>query len=166
MIKESERQKQTRQHLKDVIEKVCSSNKEAANVLKSFNRKQQGRPRIEAEQPELLSTIVKLVQKSTAADKRRRIECLSGVTTLNDIHKELTELDFPLSRSALYLRLLPRRGNTREGKCHVNTVPVKILRPENSLRKKNEDRVFAKSFIDDIFDLCKRFGHDSFIYVK
>ena len=52
------------------IENVCSSNKEAANVIKLFNRKQQGRPRIEAKQPELLSTIVKLVQNSPAVDER------------------------------------------------------------------------------------------------
>ena len=82
MIKESKRQKQRRQDLKDGIENVCSSNKEAANVVKSFNRKQQRRQRIEAEQPELVSTIVKLVQSSTAVDKRRRTECLRSVTMI------------------------------------------------------------------------------------
>ena len=84
----------------------------------------------------MLSTIVKLVQNSTAADERRRTECLRSVTIFDDLHKDLTELGFHFSRSALYLRLLPRRGNTNEGKCHVNTVPVKLLRSENSLRKK------------------------------
>ena len=100
LIKGSERQRQRRQNPKDGIENVYSSNKETANVFKSFNRKQQGRPRIEAEQPELVSTIVKLVQNSTAADERRRIECLRSVTTLDDLHKKLTELGIHLSRSA------------------------------------------------------------------
>ena len=97
MIKESERQKQRRQNLKDGIENICSSNKEAANVLKSLNRKQQGRPHIEAEQPELLSTLVKLVQNSTAADERRGTECLRSVATLDDLHKDVTELGYHLS---------------------------------------------------------------------
>ena len=58
LIKESKRQKEKRQNLKDGTQNICISNKEAANVLKSFNWKQQGRPLIETEQP----TIVKLVQ--------------------------------------------------------------------------------------------------------
>ena len=90
LIKESERQKQRRQNLKNSIENVWSSNKEAANVLKSFNQKQQGRPCMDAKQPDLVSTIVKLVQNSTAADKRRRTECLCSITALDDLHKEIT----------------------------------------------------------------------------
>ena len=35
---------------------------------------------------------------------------------------------------------------------------VKVLRPENSLRKKNIDRMFAKSFIDDLHDVCELLG--------
>ena len=80
-------------------------------------------------QPELLSTIVKLVQNSTAANERRRTECLRSVTTLDDLQKEPIELGFHLSESVLYLRLLPRLENTSEGKRQVNTVPVKLLRP-------------------------------------
>ena len=35
---------------------------------------------------------------------------------------------------------------------------MKLLRPENSLRKKNVDRMYAKSFIDDLTDVCELFG--------
>ena len=166
LIKESEHQKQRRQNLKDDVEYVCSSNRGAANVLKSFNGKMQERQRIEAEQAELVSIIVKLVQNSTASDKRRRTECLCSVTSLDDLHRELTELGFHLSRGALYRRLFPCRGNTSEGKRHVNTVPVKLLRPKNSLKKKNEDCMFAKPFINDMFDVCKLFVPDAVLFMS
>ena len=45
-------------------------------------------------------------------------------------------------------------------------VLVKLLRPENSLRKKNEDRMFAKYFIDDMFDMCKLFGSDPILFIS
>ena len=32
---------------------------------------------------------------------------------------------------------------------------MKLLRLENSLRKKNVDRVYAKSFVDDVFEVAK-----------
>jgi len=166
LIRESSRQRKRRQQLKDGIEKLCENNSDAAGVLKSFNRNQVGRPRTEVDQPELLSTIVKLVQNSTAADDRRRTECLRSVSTLDALHSELSKLGYSLSRSALYLRLMPRRGNTSEGKRHVSTVPVKLLRPENSLRKKNIDRMFAKSFCDDMFEVCKLFGPKAVLFMS
>ena len=115
----------------------------------------------EVNQPELLSTILKIVEASLAADDRHRTECLRSVTTLNDLHSQLTKLGFNLSRSATYLRLLLRRGNTKEGKRHVKTVRVKLVGPENSLRKNNVDRMYAKSFIDDMRDICSLFGPEA-----
>ena len=75
-----------------------------------------------------------LVQMNSATDARRRCELLRTCTTLDDLCRELNERGFKISRSATYLRLLPKRGNTQEGMRHVQTVPVKLLRPENSLR--------------------------------
>ena len=150
--READRMKRRRQKLKDGIDKVCSASESAANILRQFNRNITGRPRTETDQPELLSTIVNLVQASTAADDRRRTEVLRTVRTLDDLQTELTNRGFKLSQSATYLRLVPRRGDSREGKRHVQTVPVKLLRPENSLRKKNTDRMYAKAFIDDMFE--------------
>ena len=66
----------------------------------------------------------------------------------------------------IYLRLLPRRGNSREGMRHVQTVPVKLLRPENSLRKKNVDRMFARSGMEDMAEICKMFGPSAVAYLS
>ena len=129
--------------------------------MKSFNRSALGRPRIEVDQPELLSAIVDIVSASSATDDRRHCEQLRTVKTLDDLVGELKKKGFTLSRSATYLRLVPRRGNTSEGKRHVQTVPVKLLRPENNLRNKNPDRMFAKSSVDDMFDVAKYFGPEA-----
>ena len=81
------------------------------------------------------------------------MECLRTVTTLDDFHSELKNLGFSLFRSATYLRLLPRAGNTSEGYRHVQTVPVKLTRPESNLHKKDKDKMFAKSFTDDLMNV-------------
>ena len=52
---EAERQSKRRQKLQEGIETVTKNNTEAAALLKSFNRKATGRPRVEMDQPELLS---------------------------------------------------------------------------------------------------------------
>ena len=59
---------------------------------------------------------------------------LRTCTTLDDLCTELRNRGINIARSTTYTRLQPKRGNTREGLRHVKTVPVKLLRPENSLR--------------------------------
>ena len=46
----------------------------------------------------------------------------------------------------------------QEGKRHVQTVLVKLLCTENLLRKNNVDRVYAKLFVDVIFEVAKLMG--------
>ena len=40
-------------------------------------------------------------------------------------------------------------------------VPVKLLRPEHSLRKKNIDRMYVKSFFDDMLSISELLGGDA-----
>ena len=89
-----------------------------------------------------------------------------AVTTLDDLLSELKNIGFLISRSATYLRLLPGRGNTSEGYQHVQTVPVKLIRPENNLPKKNKDRMFAKSYMDNLINVCKFFGPQSVLFLS
>ena len=163
---EAERQRNRRAAMKQNIDKVCQENRHAATLLKSFSRGKSGRPFVEEDQPELLSAIVKIVEASAATDDRRRSEILRTVKTLDDLCEKLMEMGFCLSRSSTYLRLLPRRSDSREGKRHVQTVPLKLLRPENTLRKRNVDRMFAKSFMDDMHEICKLFGPSAVLYLS
>ena len=56
--------------------------------------------------------------------------------------------------------------DTIEGRRHVKIVPVRLLRPERNLRKKNPDRMFAKSFTDDMKSIDQQFGPNAVNYVS
>lgn len=164
--KENLRHQKRRKDLRENIKKVVEEHPDTEPMLKSFARESTGRPRIDADQPLLLSTIVDLVQASGATDDRRQTEILRTVKTLDDLVDGLGQQGIKISRSATYLRLLPRRGNTLEGKRHVQTVPIKLLRPENSLRKRNIDRMFAKSMVDDLNEICQLFGRQNVTFMS
>ena len=95
-----------------------------------MNRPPPGRPPIETDQPQLLSTILDIVEASSSTDERRRSGMIRSLKTLDDLQSALKNAGFNLSRSATYCRLLPKRGNTKEAKRHVVTVPVRLLRYE------------------------------------
>jgi len=85
-----------------------------------------------------------------SADERRRSTAINTCRTLDDLNQALLDKGFRLSRSATYLRLIPRRANTTEGKLHVKTVPVKLAKPQNSLSKEHIDQRFCKSTINTL----------------
>ncbi|KAK3925661.1 Transient receptor potential cation channel subfamily A member 1 [Frankliniella fusca] len=95
-----------------------------------------GRPRLEEEQPGILKAITDIAIAGSGADARRRSESIRSVQTLDALHEELEALGYTLSRSATYLRLLPRRR-------HVSTVPVKLSRPQADLHRGHQDGKFC-----------------------
>ncbi|KAF2898083.1 hypothetical protein ILUMI_08092 [Ignelater luminosus] len=52
----------------------------------------------------------------------------------------------------------PIEKEQEDGRRHVNTVPVKLIRPSNSLRKEHEDTHFCAGQIKHIRDLAKLLG--------
>ena len=66
LICESARQRKRKQQIKEGIEKACQNSPEPSNVFKKFSRRQPGKPNLEDDQPELLSTIIKIMQNSAA----------------------------------------------------------------------------------------------------
>ena len=66
--------------------------------------------------------------KGASADERRRSDSLRSIKTLDGLLEELQLMGFSIKRSALYLRLLPRRCNTREGRRQVTAVPVRLIK--------------------------------------
>ncbi|KAJ1522452.1 hypothetical protein ONE63_001642 [Megalurothrips usitatus] len=105
-----------------------------------------GRPRLPNEEA-LISTISELAVHGSAADGRRRTEVTRACRTQDDLTCVLKERGYNLSRSATYLRLIPARANTREGKLHVKTAPVKLTRAENDLHKSHPDGQFCVASI-------------------
>ncbi|CAG8771556.1 41463_t:CDS:2 [Gigaspora margarita] len=125
-----------------------------------------GRPRLEETQPGLLETILRLVSSDGQADERRRSEMIRSVKTLDQLQAALEQLNYKISRSATYLRLLPKRVNTKEGKRHVKTVPVKLLRSQNTARKRHEDTHFCASLVRNIKEMVSLLGPQSVLTIS
>lgn len=75
-----------------------------------------GRTRVEFNQPNFLKTIIDIATHGSGADDRRRSEMIRTCKTLDDIHAQLVKDGFKVSRSAVYLRFIPRRSFSAQGK--------------------------------------------------
>ena len=107
LVDDAERSRKRHLHQKTVVQELAQSHGDA---VKKFNRGQRGRPTLETEQSELHSTIISLVTNGAGADRRRRTDILNACLTLDDLVFELKKFNINLSRSALYLRLIPHRA--------------------------------------------------------
>jgi len=86
---------------------------------------------------------------------------LNACVTLDDLATELRKLNFSRSRSALYLRLIPRRSDSLEGERHIVTVPVELRKPENCERKKHENANFAFATKEYLKSVASLFGPEA-----
>ena len=77
---------------------------------------------------------------------------------MDDLRTALLKEGYILSRTALYLRLVPRRSDGVEGKKHVHTVPVKIRRAKNNLRTKHTDANFTFATKEYLKSIAAIFG--------
>ena len=132
-----ESKKKSRASKKRLYEEVFDEYPEVRAKLKLHES--VGRPRTEEEHPELLEVIKNLALHGSGADNRRRTEKIRSIKTLSELTEELNSMGYDLSRSGVYLRLLPRTSNSREGKRHVTTAPVKLLRSGNSDHHYHQD---------------------------
>ena len=94
-----------------------------------------GRPPVEDTFPELYTTILNIA-----------------------LHKQLTNLGFVLKRSTTYLRLMPRRVSSIEGKKHVRALPVKLIRAQNNKHKSHPDGRFCTATIHMTEELASVLG--------
>lgn len=163
-ISAAERQKKSRDFKKQKIVELCEKNTDLAAALKL--RDTLGRPRIEETQSGLLGVIKDLAVFGGAADDRRRTEAIRCCKTLDDLQAELCKLGYTISRSGLYLRLLPRRVNTEEGKRHVVTVPVKLCKPDSTLHIKHQDGPFCTATIRNLESLASILGPEQVFFLS
>ena len=66
----------------------------------------------------------------------------------------------------MYLRLETRDVTTHEGKRHVETVPVKLVKAQNDLRKKHPDRIFAAENIKFAQEIATHMGPEAVSYLS
>jgi hypothetical protein len=88
------------------------------------------RPRLEIKQPLLLQvSTIDLAMHSSAAHEKRRSKVYRSIATFDELTEQLRKNGSQISRSGVYLRLLPWRSFSLEGKRHVVTVPVSSSSP-------------------------------------
>ena len=130
-------------------------------------RQGPGRPPAEESFPELSSLILQLVNRGqSAAENRRRTEALRTCATLDDLTAALKGLGINISRSAVYLRLLPRNESTTEGQRHYKAMPVKLIRAQNSAHREHVDAHFAAATISMLKDLAVIMGPGTVFFVS
>ena len=106
--------------------------------------------------------MVELVTCGSAADGRRRTDVLRSCHRLDDLHEQLKNLGYLLS--ATYLRPIPRRFNTEEGKRQVNTVPVKLIEAQTSEHKSHSDTAFCHASFEALHSLVSLLGPSQVFY--
>ncbi|CAG8758483.1 9845_t:CDS:2, partial [Gigaspora margarita] len=124
-----------------------------------------GRSHLEEAQPGLLETILRLVSSDRQANERRRSEIIWSIKTLDQLHAALKQMNYKISHLASYLRLLPKWFNTEEEKRHVKTVPVKLLRSQNTARKRHENTHFCASLVRNIKEMVSLLGPQSILTI-
>lgn len=129
------------------------------SIRKVLNiRKKVGRPAITEDHPELLETIAALVLHGSLADSRRQSESIRTIRTLSQLTEELQLAGFVISRSATYYHLLPANPRAADGKRHMKSAPVRLIRATNDLHTSHVDSEFARATIDHLKELASLLG--------
>jgi hypothetical protein len=139
-------QKQSRVNRAKAMKVFLAKHPEMQKQLKL--RDHVGRPSLTEDQPELLKAIVDICMEGSAAHERRQSDVYRSIKTLDNLVDALKTSGFNISRSATYLRLLPKCSSTQEGKRHVQTVNVKLLKAQNDAHSKHVDQYFCAATLD------------------
>ena len=166
MKREAIRQRQRRASLKRTLNDIVDDMPYLKSKLSKFNREKNGRPAVIEDQPDLLNAIVNIASIGADASDRRRSQELRSCKTLDDLNKSLLKLGYCLSRSATYLRLMPKRSNTLEGIRHIKTFPVKLIKADNTARDRHIDAGFTFACMQYMDEICSMFGPDSCFYLS
>lgn len=162
--KSKERSMKYRTSMKRRLEDAYKENPELRRKLKVHDN--SGRPSAVEEQPELLKTIVDIALMGSGADERRCTQKIRTVKTLDQLTDELRHQGYNLSRSGVYLHLLPRKSKSTEGKRHVNCAPVKLVKSQNDQHAKHPDTNFAKASIRGIEEISSILGDSEVCFLS
>ena len=135
--------KKSRKENKEKVATLMEENPEIAEKLKCLTSLDKLGCPVYERNDELLHAIKEIAIVGSGADDHRSSELIRTVRSLDDLTTELNKKGFFLKRSAMYLRLVPKRSGSLHGKTHVTTVPVKLIRASNDKRAKNPDRYYA-----------------------
>ncbi len=73
---------------------------------------------------------------------------------LSELTNELNKKGFTICRTGTYLRLLPHRSPSTEGKRHVTTVPVKLMCAQNDAHSKHVYQFSAAATLKRLHEIA------------
>lgn len=157
--------KKNRDKVKSAIDRLRSKNPDDSQDLPSSTAG-PGRRLLDYAQDGLLKAISDIAMYGASAEERRRCELVRTCRTLDDLHKALVEKGYNISRSATYLRLLPRRSDSHQGKRHVTTVPVKLSKPQADRHQAHSDQNFCVATIRTVQTIASLLGPENVFYLS
>ncbi|BFZ05261.1 hypothetical protein BsWGS_08300 [Bradybaena similaris] len=152
---DQEKQQIFRKKKKEALAQLCAENPDICNKLKI--RQKHGRPTTE-DQPLLLKAIIDIALYGSAAHQKRQSDIYHSVRTLDELTEQLKAEGFHISRSAVYTRLIPKRSLSLEGKRHITTVPVKLIRAQNDAHSKHIDGRFCTATLTHLEEVASMLG--------
>ncbi|KAJ1531396.1 hypothetical protein ONE63_000077 [Megalurothrips usitatus] len=75
-------------------------------------------------------------------------------------------MNFSISRTSSYRRLIPRNSATVEGKRHINTVPVKLCRAQADRYRDHQDQHFCRATINALEVVASILGPEQVIFIS
>ena len=88
----------------------------------------------------------------SVSHQRRQSDVYRSIKTLAQLTERLKMDGFIISRSGLYLRLLPKRSSSLES--HVSTAPVKLIKAKNDKHVQHIDSYFCTATIWHLKELA------------
>lgn len=156
---EQEKELKDKEKQKVKLTKKLKKKSVKKSVREKIVRSAFGRPRIEETQPLLLQTITDIAVYGSAAHEKRQSVIYRSVKTLDELCTAINARDeFQISRSGLYLRLIPKRSKSIEGKRHVHICPVKLFKAQNDKHCKHPDGRFCTSTVNALEELASFLG--------
>ena len=84
---------------------------------------------------------------------------------MGDLVEKVKQRGYEVSRSAVYLRLIPRKRTSHHGKDHVYTMPVKLLKPQKNARIDGISTRFCRATCRNIEELVSILGPSQVVYL-
>lgn len=159
-------QKASRKHRLAVSSKLKMIAEKHPDLMAGITpRDKPGRPSLNEAHPELMQLIENIAKQCGLADARRRSDTIRTIHTVRHLTTAVNA-SIPISKTAVYYRLEPPNPRTLDGRRHVTTVPVRMLRATNDHHKSHPDTYFAKATIDHCNQLASFIGPGQSIVIS
>ncbi|KAL4719432.1 hypothetical protein ACJJTC_009058 [Scirpophaga incertulas] len=141
----AEYQSKYRKKQKTLLTKICEEHPDVTKKIRLADS--PGRPRLEEDQSELINAITNIAMFGSQTDERRR-----------------KDSNYPevLPIFVCY----PRDSRTNEGKKHVKTAPVKLVRATTDLHKSHVDQHFCTATIRYLENLASILGLSQVFFIS